>query len=365
MTEADQVRGGQRGGGRVRGPGSNSESSPNISPGPSTPSSVSRPSLGGRAELDLAVEDDEQPVARARPRGRARRPCRRWTASSRRAATPPASSSRAAKSGVWASGVGHGPDHLAGASSAAAPRGSLPLTRRARTREWCQRAGKRGQAELGVLVVAGDELAGGDAELPVEGPAIGRQLQLGDAPGRDRSAWSACRSSSVGTSRDQAPRGRGAAGRRRRPTETRAVRPSVGRASARTPRSRSTRSESRASPRAAAVPGTSAACASSTSIRAWISRRQYDTRASSRSATCGRCAAPSRLRCANSGLRSGRRPGTGRVRSGYARTTPSSSMRPRPPSGSLPRELAGVLSVMPCSALSGRCGEGRRAWAEA
>ena len=47
----------------VRGPGSNSESSPNISPSPMTASSDSRPSLDGVAELDLALGDDVEPVA--------------------------------------------------------------------------------------------------------------------------------------------------------------------------------------------------------------------------------------------------------------------------------------------------------------
>ena len=47
----------------VRGPGSNSDSSPNISPGPRIDEQVLPAVAGGAAELDLAFGDHVQPVA--------------------------------------------------------------------------------------------------------------------------------------------------------------------------------------------------------------------------------------------------------------------------------------------------------------
>ena len=47
----------------VRGPGSNTDSSPNMSDGPITASRFSRPSGGVPAELHLAGQDHVQPVA--------------------------------------------------------------------------------------------------------------------------------------------------------------------------------------------------------------------------------------------------------------------------------------------------------------
>ena len=48
----------------VRGPGSKSESSPNISPGPSTREQVLAAVGGGARDLHLALDDEEQPVTR-------------------------------------------------------------------------------------------------------------------------------------------------------------------------------------------------------------------------------------------------------------------------------------------------------------
>ena len=48
----------------VRGPGSNSDSSPNISPGPMTASRFSRPSAAVRPSFTLPLGDDVEPVTR-------------------------------------------------------------------------------------------------------------------------------------------------------------------------------------------------------------------------------------------------------------------------------------------------------------
>ena len=149
VTEPEQARVGERAWRwRCAGPGSNSESSPNISPGPRTPSRVSRPSLEVAPSLILpSVTTYSRSPGLALGEERRRRGRGATCVIEARSAAA-ASSSSAAKSGAWRARR-RSPSLLGPAGRGASGRPGQSAAQRVPARGIGTRRGGRGRASEG------------------------------------------------------------------------------------------------------------------------------------------------------------------------------------------------------------------------